>query len=181
MLPALGPTLLDAHVRAVVIGVVEGSSPASVERASTGADGLWLRSATPDDVERVRRAAGLPVGVTADDVAELEDLVAAGATGVECRTDGAADLAASSGLVLWCTPAQAAAALAAGVAEAHLVVEGRSGATVPGEGPAAWGGVVRAVAGGATVVRSTDTRSVRRVVTVTDRLRAARAPQETLA
>ncbi len=175
MLLALGPTLLDTQVRAVVIGVVDDASQAAIERASAGADGLWLRSATPDGVERARRSSGLPVGATVDDLAALEELVAAGAAGVECPAQDAAELASSSGLVLWCTPRQADGARAAGVTDSKLVVEGRTGATIEGEGPPAWGAVVRAVGTGAGVVRTTDVPAVRRVVTVTDRLRAARA------
>lgn len=174
MLLALGPLQLDTAVRTVVVGLVDGSDTSSVEHATVGADAMWLRrSATPNRVAAVRRT-GLPVGVTADDVTELRDLVEAGAVAVECGAHGAVELAAAADLVLWCTAQQAEDARACGVAGSKLVVEGSTGATVEGQGPAAWGAVTRAVLAGAGVVRTGDLGAVRRVATVADRLLAAR-------
>lgn len=173
MLPVPDPTVMDPRLRTVVIGLVDEPGHAALERAAK-ADALWLRSATSDEVAAVTRTSQLPVGATAGDLGLLEELVAAGAVAVECAAEGAVELAASRGLMLWCDPGQVDQAVAAGVPAARLVVEARNGATVAGEGPAAWGAVVRAVQGGATAVRTTDVRSVRRVVAVTDRLRAAR-------
>lgn len=180
MLPALGPVTIPPAGRTVVIGVPADSGRAAVERAAAGADAVWLRlPTTPDRVATLRQESGLPVGVTTDGIAGLGALVAAGAVALECGADGAFALAAEAHVAVWCAPDQAEAALRAGVPAAHLIVEGAGGgvqgATVEGAGPAAWGAVVRAVRDGALVVRTTDARSVRRVLAVTDRLRAARA------
>ena len=174
MLTVPDPTRVDATPRTVIVGLVEAAALEAVEQAATGADALWLRSATPEQVAAAIRATGLPVGVTSDDVTALEELVDAGAVALESATEGALALAAARGLTAWCRPAQGDGALARGVSVAKVVVEGRTGVTVAGDGPAAWGAVVRAVHGGATVLRTTDVRSVRRVVAVTDRLVSAR-------
>lgn len=179
MLLALGPLLLDTTDRTVVVGVLDGIAPGSMATAAAGADVVWLRSPSPEHVGTASRETGLPVGVT-DDVDALDDLVAAGAVVVECNSSGAIGLALRGDVALWCAPPQAQQALGAGVPRDRIISEpgevGRSviGATVHGDGPGAWGEVVRAVRAGAGVVRTTDVRSVRRVVTVADRLRAAR-------
>ena len=179
MLLALGPLLLDTTDRTVVVGVLDGIAPGSMASAAAGADVVWLRAPSPEHVETVGRETGLPVGVT-DDVGALDDLVAAGAVAVECSSSGAIGLALRGEVALWCAPSQARQALGAGVPPERIVSEpgdrGRSvvGATVAGQGPGTWGEVVRALHGGAGVVRTTDVRAVRRVVSVADRLRAAR-------
>ena len=184
MLLALGPLLLDTTVRTVVVGVLDGIAPASMARAAAGADVVWLRSSpTPDQVGSAGRETGLPVGVT-DVTGALDDLVAAGAVAIECGSSGAVDVAAHCGLTMWCLPSQVERALAAGVPRERIISEPVgdgatvAGATIGGAGPGTWGEVVRAVQGGARVVRTTDVRAVRRVVTVTDRLLAARRPAD---
>lgn len=178
MLLALGPLLLDTTVRAVVVGVLDGTGPASI----AGADAVWLRRPTADQVVATSRDTGLPVGVTVDDVAALEDLVAAGAVAVECDSPGAIDAALDRQVTMWCPPAQADRAIGGGVPAERLVREsGDAGAatvvgvTIAGHGPRTWGEVAGAVHAGARVVRTTDVRSVRRVVTVMDQLTLARA------
>lgn len=142
---------------------------------------MWLAHPTPEAVADARDRTGLPVGVTVADLEALADLVAAGAVAVE-----AADLPAGitwpEGLVNWCAPAQAHRALDDGVPAERIIVEridaagpGFTGATVPGEGPTAWGAILARVEAGVRVVRTQDPRSVRRVVTVADRLLEARA------
>lgn len=179
MLLALGPLLLDTTDRTVVVGVLDGIAPGSMATAAAGADVVWLCSPSPDHVETASSETGLPVGVT-DDVDALDDLVAAGAVVVECSSSGAIGLALRGEVALWCAPDQTRQALGAGVPPERIISEpgdgGRSvaGATVAGEGPGTWGEVVRAVHAGAGVIRTTDVRAVRRVVTVADRLRAAR-------
>jgi hypothetical protein len=131
----------------------------------------------------VRDRSGLPVGVTADDPALLRELVAAGAVAVEpTGAVDVADLATTERLALWCGPAEARRAIDAGVRPDRIVVEsddggalGTAGATVAGSGAATWGAIVRSVLGGARVVRTADVRAARRVVTVVDRLLAARS------
>ena len=174
MLTVPDPTVVDAPRRTLVIGLVEVPTSEALQQAATGADALWLRSATPDQVAAAVRATGLPVGVTSDDVTALEELVDAGAVAVESAAEDALALAAARGLTVWCSQTQAQGALPRGVSETLIVVEGRTGVTVAGVGPAAWGAVVRAVHGGAAVLRTADVRSVRRVVAVTDRLLDAR-------
>ena len=179
MLLALGSLLLDTTDRTVVVGVLDGIAPGSMAQAAAGADVVWLRSPSPEHVGTARRETGLPVGVT-DEVAALDDLVAAGAVAVECLSAEALDLARLADVALWCTPSRAGQALSSGVPPERIISEPGhgattvAGATVAGEGPGAWGEVVRAVRAGAGVIRTTDVRSVRRVVTVADRLRAAR-------
>lgn len=183
MLLALGPLQLDTAVRTVVVGVVTGSAPAAVEHAATGADAVWLCDAAPaGQVAQLCRETGLPIGVTVDDLDLdlLDELVAAGAAAIESGSPGAVEAAAVRRLAMWCDPVQADRARQAGIPAERLVCEaapggtGVPGATVAGAGPATWGAVVRAVHDGARVVRTADVRSVRRVVTVTDRLRSAR-------
>lgn len=179
MLLALGPLLLDTTDRTVVVGVLDGVAPGPMATASAGADVVWLHSPSPEHVQMASRETGLPVGVS-DDVDALDELVAAGAVAVECSSSGAIGLALRGEVALWCAPGQARQALGAGVPPERIISEpgdgGRSvaGATVAGEGPGTWGEVVRAVHAGAGIVRTTDVRAVRRVVTVADRLRAAR-------
>ena len=177
MLLALGPLLLDTTVRTVVVGLVDEAGPASC----AGADAVWLGSPTPRQVASTGRATGLPVGVTVEDVDGLDDLVAAGAVAVECGVPEAVSAARDLQLTMWCRSGQAERATAAGVAPEHIVrtaadvAAGVVGLTVDGDGPHTWGEVVRATHAGARVVRTTDVRSVRRVVTVMDRLARARA------
>jgi hypothetical protein len=179
VLLALGPLLLDTTDRTVVVGMLDGIAPGAMAKAAAGADVVWLRSPSPEHVGTAGRETGLPVGVT-DDVGALGDLVAAGAVAVECDAADAVDHALRNGVTLWCGPVQAGQALAAGVARDRIISEpgdgGRAviGATVVGAGPGTWGHVVRMLGAGAGVVRTTDVRAVRRVVTVADRLRAAR-------
>ena len=178
MLLALGPLQLDTTVRTVVVGVDTGTGP--VEHAASGADAVWLcDGATAGRLEQLRQATGLPIGVSVEDLDRLDELVAAGAVALESGSVGAVEAAAHQGLTLWCDPAQAEQARRAGVPRERLVCEPAAGgsavpgATVAGTGPATWGAVARVVHDGARVVRTTDARSVRRVVTVADRLRAA--------
>lgn len=188
MLLALGPLQLDTAVRTAVVGLTDSLAPGDIERAAVGADLLWLRRVGGSGVTEAARRSGLPVGVTDPEACSLDELIEAGAVAVE-RTSGdldVADLARLDRIGLWCGPDVARQALAAGVACERLVVEGASssdevagGTTLAGDGPAVWGAVIRAVLGGSVVVRTTDPRSVRRVVAVTDRLqRAHRARAE---
>lgn len=177
MLLALGPLLLDTTVRTVVVGVLDGTGPASI----AGADAVWLRHPTVDQVVATSRATGLPVGVTVDDVAALDDLVAAGAVAIECDSPGAIDVALDRQVTMWCPGPQADRATEAGVPAERVVREPGAagdatsvGVTVTGHGPRTWGEAVRAGHGGARVVRTADVRSLRRVVTVMDRLTVAR-------
>ena len=178
MLLALHPLLLEAAARTIVVGVLDGSARASI----AGADAVWLDSPTAEQVASAVRDTRLPVGVTVDDVSALDGLLAAGATAVECGSPGIVEVARDRGLSLWCPATQADRAIAIGLPAERIVSElGSSGGatvvgtTVAGDGPGTWGAVVRAVHGGARVVRTTDVRSVRRVVTVMDRLAVARA------
>jgi hypothetical protein len=181
VLLALGPLQLDTTVRTVVVGVVDGADLTGVAQPVNGADALWLRApCTPEQAAVVCRDGGLPVGVTVDDLEMLDELVAAGAVAIESTSPDAVAAAAARRLSLWCTPAQAHQARRAGVDGAHIVQEpgapdagGVPGTTVEGYGPATWGAVARAVHDGCRAVRTVDVRSVRRVVTVADRLLAA--------
>lgn len=180
MLLALGPLVVDTTVRTVVVGVLDGSSAAQTP-SLPGADAAWLTSPTAEAVASMLDATGLPVGVTVHDPSTLDGLVSAGAVAVECGSVAALDEAAHGEVALWCSPDQVDRALAAGAPPERIVCDPgdaripTAGATVAGRGPAAWGEVARAVHGGARVVRTGDVRSVRRVVTVLDRLAAARA------
>lgn len=184
MLLALGPLVVDTTVRTVVVGVLDGSSAAQTP-SLPGADAAWLTSPTAEAVASMLDATGLPVGVTVHDPSTLDGLVSAGAVAVECGSVAALDEAAHREVALWCSPDQVDRALAAGAPPERIVCDpgdarittagATAGATVAGRGPAAWGEVARAVHGGARVVRTGDVRSVRRVVTVLDRLAAARA------
>lgn len=185
MLLALGPLQLDTTVRTVVVGVLDGVAPGAMAGAAAGADAVWfLSSPSPQQVRAATGETGLPVGVTGD--AELQDLVSAGAVAIECGPADAVDVAAQLGLTIWCGASRVDQALAAGVPRARIVSEPGAdgstvaGATVTGAGPGTWGEVIRAVHGGARVVRTTDVRSVRRVVTVADRLLAARPADRTV-
>lgn len=184
MLLALGPLQLDTMARTVVIGLADSLDRGCIEAAATGADAVWLRrGATVAQVsEAVERCGGRPVGITVDDLDRPIDLAAAGAVAVEVRTSDVDvdELASVRGLSLWCTPGLARRALGAGVVAERLMVEGGPwdgpgvvGSTVVGEGPSAWGAVVRAVQDGVGAVRTTEPRAVRRVVAVADRLVAA--------
>lgn len=178
MLLALGTPQLDPTARAVVVALVTGAGADCVTVAAAGADALWLGpTATPSEVAQVTRRVGVPVGVTVADLEGLEPLVASGAVAVESASPQIVDQVAVSSLVLWCDRAIADDAVAAGVPGPRIVCEGGGpgvhGVTVIGQGPAAWGAVVQAVQAGARVVRTTDPKAVRRVVTVTDRLLAA--------
>lgn len=177
MLLALGPLQLDTRGRTVVVGLPEGADQTSVAIAAAGADALWLRSPTAAQVAAATQHTGLAVGVTVADPGSLDDLVRAGAVAVECASTVAVDAALARHLALWCPPSQAVHAVAAGVPPERVVCEpGATGATtvpgvtVAGTGPPVWGEVVRAAMAGARVVRTSDVRSVRRVVTVVDRL-----------
>jgi hypothetical protein len=178
VLLALGPLQLDATDRTVVVGVATRSG--TVEHAAGGADAVWLcAGATAGRVDQLRRGTGLPIGVTVEDLDGLDELVAAGAVALESGSPGAVASAIRRGLALWCDPAQAAQARQAGVPEELVICEGAPGpgvpaATLAGTGPGTWGAAARAVHDGARVVRTADVRSVRRVVTVADRLRRAR-------
>jgi hypothetical protein len=186
VLLALGPLQLDTTMRTVVIGVADSPDDACVDLATAGADAVWLRGAAT--VAQVRAAAercARPIGVTVDDLDRAAELEAAGAAAVEVRSPDAdadvAGLGSRPGLSLWCVPDVARRALDAGVAPERLIIEGGSwdgpgvvGATVVRDGPATWGSVVHALLEGAGAVRTTDARSVRRVVTVADRLLSAR-------
>lgn len=178
MLLALGPLLLDTAARTVVVGVLDGAGPG----AAVGADAVWLRRPTADQVASVSRDTGLPVGVTVDDVTALDELVAAGAVAIECVSLATVDVALGRQLTMWCSPVQADRAIGAGVPVERIVCEPAEagaptvvGATIAGDGPCAWGEVLRVADAGARVVRTTDVRSVRRVVTVIDRLASARS------
>lgn len=184
MLLAPGPLQRDATAPTVVVGLADGPGRLDVARVAPGADVVWLgRPATAAQVQEVAARSGRPVGITLDGPAPLAELRAAGAVAVELGA-GDVDLpevVAVDGLGLWCGPATARRALDAGLAPDRLIVEGgpwtgpgETGATVPGAGPSAWGAALRAVLGGAGVVRTTDVRALRRVVAVTDRLVAAR-------
>ena len=171
---ALGPLQLDTAVRTVVVGLADAAD----SHALAGADAAWLTSPTPSRVATLA-GTGLPVGVTVAEVASLRELVDAGAVAVACPS--AADVARQPSLTLWSSPAQATEAVAAGLPPERLVCEpgdrhiaAVAGTTVEGGGPAAWGQVVRDVLAGARVVRTDDVAAVRRVVTVLDRLVAAR-------
>lgn len=182
MLLALGPLQLDTASRTVVVGLADRLHDPTL----AGADAAWLAAPTADRVAALA-GAGLPVGVTVADVAMLPELVHAGAVAVAGPEDDVVDAAADLALTLWCSSAQAAHAATVGVPPDRVVCEPGdpgtapvAGTTVEGEGPAAWGQVVRHVLAGARVVRTQDVASVRRVVTVLDRLAAARGagPQE---
>lgn len=182
MPPALGPLPLDSMVRTVVVGVLGDGPPGEVTRWATRGDAVWLGSnPTPAQVAAVRSGTGLPVGATIEEPAQLGALVDAGIAAVECTAPAAVAAVLAADLFLWCGPEQAAQALAAGVPSERIVCEGdrvgaaQAGVTVAGDGPAAWGQVVRAVHAGAKVVRSSDVGSVRRVVAVLDRIAASRA------
>ena len=184
MLLALGPLQLDTTARTVVVGLVASADPACVEQASVGADALWFQRASTAQVADAGRRSGLPVGVTVEHLDLLAELAGAGAVAVELASADldVAHAARLDDLGLWCTPAQARRALEVGVSPDRVVTEGGGagvpGATVPGDGPATWGAVLRTVEGGARVVRTTDVAAVRRVVTVVDRLAAARRERE---
>lgn len=176
MLLALGPLQLDTASRTIVVGLADRLHDPTL----AGADAAWLAAPTADRVATLA-GAGLPVGVTVADLAMLGELVHAGAVAVACPDDDVVDAAVDLALTLWCSPAQAARATAVGVPPDRVVCEPGNpgtapvaGTTVAGEGPAAWGQVVRHVLAGARVVRTQDVASVRRVVTVLDRLVAAR-------
>lgn len=177
MLLALGPLQLDATDRTVVVGVVTRSG--TVEHAVAGADAVWLcDDATAGRVEQLRRGTGLPVGVTVEDLDRLDELVAAGVVALETGSPDAVEAAVRHRLTLWGDPSQAARARGADVPEELIVCQGAPGpgvpaATLAGTGPGTWGAAARAVHDGVRVVRTTDARSVRRVVTVADRLRRA--------
>lgn len=184
MLLALGPLQLDTAAGTVVVGLADSLAPGCVERAAVGADLVWLqRAGTGAEVAEAAERAELPVGATVEEAAALDDLLAAGLAAVELRSGAAdaVDAVPGSGSALWCTPGSARRALDAGIAPDRIIVEGHDGSgpglrgtTIAGDGPAAWGSVVRAVLDGTAVVRTTDVQAVRRVVTVVDRLVAAR-------
>jgi hypothetical protein len=176
VLLALGPLQLDTASRTVVVGLADRLH----DPTPAGADAAWLAAPTAERVATLA-GAGLPVGVTVVDVAMLPELVHAGAVAVAGPDGAVVDAAVDLALTLWCTPAQAARAATAGVPPDRVVCEPGdpgaapvAGTTVEGDGPAAWGQVIRHVLAGARVVRTTDVASVRRVVTVLDRLVAAR-------
>lgn len=178
---ALGSLQLHPTVRTVVVGLLEASA-ARVEPLEMAADALWLRGpVTPAHVAEVCERTGLPVGVTVDHADLASELVAAGAVALEAASAAVdvVDEAGPSAVALWCTPADARRAGEAGVAPDRIIVEGGgpgiAGITVDGAGPAAWGAVLGSVFDGVRVVRTADARAVRRVVTVADRLLAARA------
>ena len=183
MLLALGQLQLDTAARTAVIGLVDSLDRGCIEAVASGADAVWLRcGATPAQVSEAAERGRRPVGLTVDALVRSAELAAAGAVAVEARDVDVAEVAAVRELSLWCTPEVARLALEAGVAPDRLIVEGGAwtgpgvvGRTVGGDGPSAWGAVVRAVRDGVGAVRTTDTRAVRRVVTVTDRLVAAQA------
>ena len=191
MLLALGPLQLDTTTRTVVIGVADSPDDACIDRATSGADAVWLRgAATMAQVRAAAQRCARPIGVTVDDLGRSAELEAAGAVAVEVRARHAdADLAglgSHAGLGLWCVPGLVRRALDAGVAPERLIVEGGpwdgpgvAGATVVGDGPSTWGSVVHVLLEGAGAIRTTDARAVRRVVTVTDRLLSARDGRRT--
>ena len=183
MLLALGQLQLDTAARTAVIGLVDSLDRGCIEAVASGADAVWLRcGATVAQVSEAAERSGRPVGITVDDLVRSAELVAAGAVAVEVRAVDVdvAEMAAARELSFWCTPDVAHRALEVGVTPDRLIVEGEAwtgpgvvGRTCGGEGPSAWGAVVRAVHDGVGAVRATDTRAVRRVVTVADRLMAA--------
>ncbi|MCO8129016.1 hypothetical protein NHL50_17560 [Acidimicrobiia bacterium EGI L10123] len=185
MLLALGQLQLDTAARTAVIGLVESLDPGCIEAVACGADAVWLRcGATIAQVSEAAERGGRPVGLTVDGLVRSAELAAAGAVAVEVRAANVdvAEMVAAPELSFWCTPDVARRALEAGVTPDRLIVEGEAwtgpgvvGRTVGGEGPSAWGAVVRAVHDGVGAVRASDTRAVRRVVTVADRLVAAQA------
>ena len=180
MLLALGPVQLDAADSVVIFGIAEAGGLEGRPRASTSCDLVWLRgTVTPEQVSVARQLYDVPVGVDVDDVDLLPELAECGAVAAELRSPNPTSftVALERGLTLWCTAADAKRAAAAGYEPSRIVVEAGAGPGVPGvtqyvDGPGGWGSVFAAVVSGARVVRTTDVRSVRRVVAVTDRLLA---------
>jgi hypothetical protein len=168
----LGSQRIDLRDRTVVVAMVDGA-PVAVP----GADVVWARSSCCDRDRVV--AAGLPVGTDAADAADVERLARAGVAVVALGSldEEAIAVAAARDLsvLLPARPVSGDIDAARVLVEACTpVADAAACCTVTGTGPPAWARAVGAVAAGVRVVRTSDARSVRRAVTVADRLVAAR-------
>lgn len=169
----LGSQRIDLRDRTVVVALVEGA-PVPV----AGADAVWARSSHCD--RALVAAAGVPVGADAVDADEVERLAAAGVAVVALGSPGGDALAAARAhelsVLVPSLPAPGGLEPVRVLVESCAPVDGAVACcTVDGTGPAAWARAVGAVGTGVRVVRTSDVRSVRRAVTVADRLVAARA------
>lgn len=164
----LGPDRFDLRDRTVVVARVPALDH------PRGADALWLDGPVIDDLS----AARLPVGADAVDAADVRRLARSGAAfvGVRAGDHDAVRAAGEVGLSVLVHPEDLP--FAAGLvpverllAAAARPVEGAIACCSPDDdGPAAWGAVVAALAAGVRVVRAHGAPSLRRVITVVDRL-----------
>lgn len=168
----LGSQRHDLRHRTVVIArVPRPGHPAS------GADALWASTLGGVDV----RAVPVPVGVDASDADDVHRLADAGVAAVAIRPGDreACAAAAERDLTVLLAPDDVAAAAAFPaervlVANASPIAGGVACFTPDADGPAAWGAVTWSLAEGVRVLRTSESRSVRRVATVVERLVAAR-------
>lgn len=168
----LGSQRIDLRDRTVVVAVVDGAP-----MAVAGADAVWARSECCD--RDLVAAAGVPVGADAADAADVARLADAGVAlvGLPSNDDEARAVAAARDLsvLLRAVPLPGDIDEPRVLVEACTPVDGAVACcTVDGRGPAAWARAVGAVEAGVRVVRTGDVRSVRRALTVADRLVEAR-------